>query len=275
MPKKSRPKKSRLVLAQSDKENPNDTKETILRFASQILLPISVGQDYHEAIKLETLLILIKKSFKETPIPLVRIMVADTLQRYSLAIQLGKTPEACEVLAREKGEEWKERYLLAIKSVLGETVQLEIWDVWRHHALFTPFINLIENYYAENRLFREALERDIHDFEERHHKSSHPNGLTAVEKEHCRAYIKEECAILIIWEYAQVSPGYRVMIYPMKLSHAMTVIKSHWTQFKSFSAELHSFSEKASAFFTPIEGVSQAKNEEVDSQKPPILKTLP
>lgn len=270
------PKKSRFVLAPEDKKYPHETKEYILRFSSQILLPISVGQPYHEAIKLETLLVLIKKAFTQTPMPMIRIMLADTLQRYSSAMQLAKTPEACEGLSREKGEEWKKRYLFPIKAILGENVRLEMWDVWREHSLFQLFIQQIESHYRENSLFREAIELDIHDFEQRRSKSSHPKGLTEVEKEHCRAYIKEECAVLKIWEYDQVSPCYRLMIYPMKLSHAMTVIKSQWTQFKSLSAELHSasISESGCSFFSHAERVLQAQNEETSYQKPSSFKTL-
>lgn len=270
------PKKSRFVLAPEDRKDPHETKDYIFRFTSQILLPISVGQPYHESIKLKTLLVLIKKAFTQTPMPMIRIMLADTLQRYSLAMQLGKTPEACEVLAREKGEEWKERYLLPIKAMLGENVQLETWDVWREHSFFKLFIQQIENHYKENSLFREAIECDIQDFEERRSKSSHPKGLTEVEKAHCRAYIKEECAVLKIWEYDQVSPCYRLMIYPMKLSHAMTVIKSQWTQFKSFSAELHSssLSESDCSFFSRAESVLQAQKGEASHQKLSSFKTL-
>jgi hypothetical protein len=249
-------KKSRLVLAQTDKEESYETKPYILSFASQIILPISVGQSYHEGAKLEETLKLIKKAYTKVPIPNIRIILADTLQRYSLAMQRSETPEACEAIAQKKGQAWQSCYFLLIKDLLGEAIQLETWDRWQKHELFQSFLKQIEDYYSESILFREAIESDIREFERRRH----PNCFSEVEKAYCRAYIKEECAVLKLWEYDQVSPHHRLIIYPKKLPQAMTLIKSQSTQFKSFSTELHtSFVENSSTLFSFVDN---ATNEE-------------
>lgn len=189
------PKKSRLVLDPADKESVYQDKQHFLRFASQIILPISVGQPYHEAEKLKEKIQLIKKAYLQAPFLTIRILLADTLQCYSLAMQLEKKPEDCKVLARKKGEEWKERYLLPIKDLLNQdikpatwNVQLETWDRWRNHELFIPFTQHIENYYKDNPQFREAIEADINEFEQRRR----PNRFSETERAYCRAYIKEE-----------------------------------------------------------------------------------
>jgi tRNA-dependent cyclodipeptide synthase len=258
MPK---PKKSRLVLAQADKEE-SYSKQHILNSASQILLPISVGQPYHEGNKLEEILRLIKKAYAQDSLPNIKIVLAVTLQRYNLAMEMGKEPKDCEGLAREKGDKWEARYLLAIKKMLGETIQLETWDVWTKHELFQLFLKQIEDYYTESPLFREAIESDIREFERRRY----PSCFSEAEKAYCRAYIKEECAVLKIWEYDQVSPHYRLILYPKKLPQAMTLIKSQSTQFKSFSAELHiSLTENSSTLFSFSE---DAQNKEVFSNPP-------
>ncbi len=250
-------RKPRLLFTQTDKEESYETKQHILGYASQIILPISVGQPYHKGGNLEETLKLIKKAYAQVSLPNIRIVLADTLQRYSLAMQMGKTAEDCEGLAREKGEEWKDRYLLSIKNLLGETIQLETWEKWQKHELFQPFLKQIEAYYRDHPQFREALEADINVFEKRRH----PNRFSETERDYCRSYIKEECAVLKIWEYDQVSPRYRLIIYPKKLSQSMTLIKSQSTQFKSLSAELPtSLTENSSRFFACVETIETEKD---------------
>lgn len=207
------PKKSRLVYGKSGEVN-IENKCDYLRETKTLWLPISVGQDYHESSKLEESIKLIIKNFKH--ITLIRIIIVDLAQRYHLAIRNNSSPEDMIEEAREKGLFWKDSYSELIKSQFKDTtVEFITWEYWLEHDAYKEARNQINDLYNDTKNeFKENLEKDVLEFQRRF-LNREGRGFTEHQKEYCRECIKEECAILIVWNKDQVSIDYSYIFEPV------------------------------------------------------------
>ena len=230
------PKKSKLTL---EKINQVKNKLEPMENIKVLWIPISVGQDYHELGKFVESINLIKKNLKN--VTLINLVIVDLAQKYHLAIKNNKSPEDMIYQAKINGVIWKQCYENLIKTRFKNiNVEFTTWDNWLIHDRYNQARDCIENlYYDKENLFYQFIEKDVLEFERRYFNRE-GRQFNELEKGFCRECIKEECAVLIIWHQAQVSPNSSCIFYPKKIPASLSYIKQNFTDFLSISADFSS-----------------------------------
>jgi tRNA-dependent cyclodipeptide synthase len=183
---------------------------------SACMLPISVGQKYHENDKFIATIELINSQFGECT-----VVVADTLARHtSLKESENDTDDTIRQRLRIKGDEWIKRNAKALKKL---TIPHKIvrWDEYLEHQKYQNKRKRIESLYTDDQPFKKAVEGAMAGFLRRY-KQQHINKkkIFGEEKafEDSLEYVKEECAVLILWPETE---NCDYLIYPNKLHEAM------------------------------------------------------
>lgn len=236
------PKTSRLIYSGFYKEH-NKEKLHFTQQTTVLWMPISVGQPYHESDILCGVLNLLIKHFIN--IPLVNIVIADTAQRYSLAIKNKKTPEAMRNQAIKEGNKWEETHKdLIEKKFQKNEVIFQRWDEWTSHELYKEARKEIDDLYSKKDLgFYSAIEEDVLNFEKRY--SNRENIIFSdLEREYSRECLKEECAVLIVWSKALIHPNYACLFYPKAMTNSISFINEKYTCFMPMLSELKSKSKQ-------------------------------
>lgn len=160
------------------------------------ILPISVGQPYHEFKKFAATIKLINKYFSACT-----IMVCDTLQRHTLKLYGNINDSTAYKKSLKLGEEWIERNITAINA-LTIPVTIKRWDEWLNAERFKESVSKIETLYENNKDFRASFfscaEKFIKKYTEKFDNvfpKTH-NELVSI----CVDYLKEECAVLLVWD---------------------------------------------------------------------------
>lgn len=155
---------------------------------------ISVGQPYHEGNKFRATLREVNKQFKKCT-----IIVSDTLQRYTLAIQDGltKTPDDFYELSLNLGTEWIERNQHIIDEELKIPHQIVRWELFSKNSLFKDDHKKVKELYNTNSDYKAVIDDVAKDFLKRNSKIDTEyakNFAYSVE------YLLEECAIVLQWK---------------------------------------------------------------------------
>lgn len=225
---------SRLIYDKSDRINSKDKIEYFKK-TKVLWMPISIGQDYHESDKLLESMKLIRKNLPY--ITLIKVIIVDLAQRYHLAIKNNTSPEKMLYESKKRGLSWKESYADLIKDWFENiTVEFDTWDEWLNHENYNKSRQQIDILYSEKINFKQHLENDVLEFEQRYFKRER-RYLTTIEKEYCRECIKEECAALILWSQCSVSQNCSCIFYPKKIPQAMSFIKQNFTNFLCIFAQ--------------------------------------
>jgi len=242
-------KKSRLVYEKSHEVNSKNRRQ-YFEETKTLWLPISVGQNYHETPKLDESINLIINNFKH--ITLIRIVIVDLAQKYHLAINNNSSPENMIEDARKNGIDWKTSNSELIESGFkGIAIEFITWEHWLEHGAYKQARDQINDLYNDTKTkFKEILEKDVLEFERRFFNRKN-RYFTELEKEYCRECIKEECAILIVWNKDQVSVDYSCIIYPKNIPLAMSFVKNNLTHFMSMHIEFSSKSNNKPLLFQP------------------------
>ena len=182
-----------------------------------ILLLISVGQDYHEAEKLKSTITALNKLHPKK----CMIMVADTLQKYNLYQSFDK--DIAYDMAQALGDQWINRNR-DILSLLNCPYQIFHWDYFITHPLYGDAFNQVMAAYQENEAFKLSILQTVHSFLAR-------KKTPIVMKQSCLDYILEECPAII---KVTQSLGFNTIIYPKKMTVAM---KSSQIIFSKHSSE--------------------------------------
>ncbi|WP_190128069.1 tRNA-dependent cyclodipeptide synthase [Streptomyces mashuensis] len=173
------------------------------------ILLVSVGQRYHEGDKLRATVELVNRSgFQQ-----LTVAVADTLQRTNY-LRLG--PEDAYARALREGDEWLERNdkLLGRLTVAHDVLR---WDEALQDPSYPGFRQRVEQAYAQNPAYREAVHATIGKFIERL-LARDPQADTEVAFRNCLSYLIEECPIIMpMWAHQ----GYDYVIYPQPMTAAM------------------------------------------------------
>lgn len=180
---------------------------------STCLLPISVGQAYHESDKLLAVIKLLNKKFTKC-----FIVVCDTLQRHTLSIKNRYLNNAkLYDLALKNGNDWLKRNS---KSLQKFTINYEItkWDYWLDDLEYNIQIEKIENEYNKKNDFYIAVQNTCEEFLKRYEKH---NDVKNPDKYFIKmksiAYLKEECAIMLIWKKMNCN----FIVYPASIGSAI------------------------------------------------------
>ena len=181
---------------------------------SRYILPISVGQPYHEGERFEaTIALLNRKGFQQG-----RIVVASILQRHTLGlIYKNLTEEELTKLAYEKGLEWQERNRLLL-SKLNHPIEIVDWGFFLKTDAYKIRLQEMTQLYQEDSNFREKVDVTIDGFLNRW-LSRDMIKESEVESSviSCKRYILEECSVASTW----VGQGFHYAIYPSSLAPAM------------------------------------------------------
>jgi tRNA-dependent cyclodipeptide synthase len=169
------------------------------------ILPISVGQPYHEDKKFESTLDLMNRSFKKCT-----ILVCDTLQRYShFTVSKDKTFEEVTEYSLMLGDEWIERNQKFIdKLTIPHEVQR--WDEWLNHQGFDNCKQYVEDAYINDDDFKQELDYAVSQYVNRVFQRDNNVDLEKA-KRMSISYLKEESAAFAL---AVTNEQCNFLIYP-------------------------------------------------------------
>lgn len=182
---------------------------------STCIIPISVGQKVHEGEKFIRTINLINKSFKDAT-----LLVDDSIQRYTLAIDSGRNAQQEYEVALLYGEQWLERNIQYIEKM---TIPYKImrWDNFKNSDSYADKLNKIENLYTTDTQYRDEINNTIKEFLNRYMENK--RDLNQIEYNRasrlCLDYLKEECACMCIW----AEHNYNFEVYPTGRNHAMNI----------------------------------------------------
>ncbi len=189
---------------------PKEDKQKFI--SSYCSVTISIGQKAQEGYKLAATLNLINKHFKHCT-----IMVCDTLQRHTLAIDNNFKDEELYNIAKKMGDSWLKNNTPYFKE-FNIPYQIIRWDSWLIHTDYKNKRNLIDSLFDEKNDFRQAFYQVTDQFYERYKKRhSFQNVNLDFLYSCCLKYLKEECAVMLLW----ADKGYNFEIYPSKRNKAM------------------------------------------------------
>lgn len=179
---------------------------------STCVLPISVGQPYHENMKFEWTIQLVNQHFKEC-----FIMICDSLQRHTLSLKYPLHQEAqLHQKSIEAGDFWWERNKKTIDK-LKIPYQLMRWDQWLSTPTYKKNRVLIDKWYQNDFELRQIMNHTISKFLIRAQEKN-TFGLKADQLFHiCLEYTKEEMSIMPLW----VEKNIHFEVYPGPRSSAM------------------------------------------------------
>lgn len=173
-----------------------------------IVVPISVGQEYHHGEKFHATM----KRIGSQPFSHCTILVADTLQRHNYQLLHGGTEPDAASKTYDLGTQWIEnnRDAFALLSMPSSIVR---WDSCLQHATFQSHYEKVATLTETDKAYGTALELNAHDFVQRH--KARNSAMSAIDhtllKRMCMAYIIEETAA--IYSYF-VDHGYHYVAYP-------------------------------------------------------------
>lgn len=178
------------------------------------LLTISVGQEVHEKEKFLTTIELVNKEFKECT-----ILVDDSLQRHTMALELGKTPDELYEESVKEGDLWliRNKHLYTKLSIPYSIIR---WDKWLKHENFNYWRQKISESYINDISYQEKFNMTIEEFLMRYRRRIE-NSFKFNEElafNYCLEYLKEECSALCLW----VEGKFNFEVYPGKRNQAMT-----------------------------------------------------
>lgn len=185
------------------------TEEDKAKFKnSTVIVPISVGQQYHEAGEFEATIALINKSFKEC-----HILIADTLRRHSPEVREQAYNDGLDAstLTLHRGEQWfynNEKYI----SMLSIPYRISKWNEWLAHPAYTDYYNAVLKLYQEDSSYKAIVDNDVAAFLCRGNRRYDSESIN-----NCRSYILEESAVVCLW----VLSGFELDVYPMGDNKAM------------------------------------------------------
>ncbi len=169
---------------------------------SKVILPISVGQKYHEEGEFEATINLINKSFKECT-----ILVADTLRRHWLSMsEYTAGEEELFSLARMGGDKWLERNAKFIQ-LLSVPYTITRWNDWIEHPEYNDYYNQVIRLYNDDTEYKDVVHKTIQMFLLRGGRYSSSNDS---HRDACLRYILEESAVTCLW----IKSEFKFDIYP-------------------------------------------------------------
>ena len=211
---------------------------------SRCLMTVSVGQEVHEGEHFEVTVQLVNESFDE-----VIILVDDTLQRHTMALEKGGCAKDYDEFALAEGDNWLVRNQCYINQ-LGVLIKILRWDHFLKHEKFSAMKSKLLNVYENNPEYRDIFVQTIEEFLVRYYRRLLDKSNFDMERARqlCLNYLIEECVALCLWPelscHFEVYPSRRnfvmaethrrfvVPIYP-DLLHAVSIKFKNRKQLKS------------------------------------------
>jgi tRNA-dependent cyclodipeptide synthase len=187
---------------------------------STCLLTISVGQESHEGERFAATVDLINQSFKGC-----HLMLYDSLQRYTMALNSEYPPEHFHSLAIEQGNQWllrNEQYWQSIKGLKG----IIRWDEWLSFSQFPKLKEKIQATIATDTAYKIAFDKTIFFYLNKYmNRLNEPNDFNQNRAyKLCFDYLLEECVAFCLF-YKSNS---QFEIYPNNHNEAILETEKHF-----------------------------------------------
>lgn len=201
-------------------------------------LTISVGQPIHEGERLSATVKLVNQSFTHCT-----IMIDDSIQWYTLAINTPNTPQATLLeQAIQAGDDYLKRNQALFENTFTIPYQIIRWKDWHNTIPWQQAIIKMTQDYETNPLLQQGIDQNVHTFLTRYekNKASHTYDRT-IATILCTHYLIEECAIMrTFW----VDLGCHYEVYPSRRNEAMSAtyrlcIEPHYTCLLPISLRFH------------------------------------
>lgn len=182
------------------------------------LLIISVGQNVHEGNIFLSTIKLIDSAFRECT-----ILIDDSIQRHTLAIDDDAPPEILYKKSIKNGDEWIERNE-KYYSKLTIPYHIIRWDYWLKHPEYPEQRFKVNHLYETDACIKEAFHAAIRKFLTRYQARTQHSEFNYERAFHlCLDYLQEECAAMCLW----AKTGYAFEVYPSGRNQAMSAIYTH------------------------------------------------
>lgn len=180
---------------------------------SQCLLTISVGQETHEGELFDITIELINKSFASCI-----ILVDDSLQRHTMALNSNKDANYFYEVAIKEGDLWLERNKQYYNKLTIPSKILR-WNKWLHHTNFQTQQTVIKKLIETDLTYKAAFEHSIKKFIEKYYERlANPENF---DKERAWQlsldFVIEECTVLCLWTELEC----HFEVYPSLRNEAM------------------------------------------------------
>lgn len=193
------------------------------------IIPISVGQPYHEGEIFKSALSIIDEDFKSC-----LISICDTLQRHTIRINNPHlSQEEINLQSFKNGDNWLQRNQTIITNTLSIPCEIVRWDSWLKDKGYLKYELIIKELYEKNKEVKEAFNETANKFYERSLKRD------PTIKENREAFIQaslkyvcEECAVIPIWFDTKSD----VILYPKPIGPALKLIVTYFQ--KEFSSDI-------------------------------------
>lgn len=167
--------------------------------ASSCLLPISVGQGYHEGEKFRATILVVNKHFRDC-----HVVICDSLQRFTIQFAENLSDSEATRVSLLRGREWLERNRAAL-DLLSIPHQITKWDDWKSDAAFVRHAQDIERLHAADEMYRQSIIETTTVF-------ARVRQSVTIDKSLAEKYIREECAMMSLW----IEQGFEFEVYPTK-----------------------------------------------------------
>ncbi|MCX7114807.1 MAG: hypothetical protein NTW08_02690 [Gammaproteobacteria bacterium] len=162
---------------------------------AQCLLTISVGQEVHEDEKFEATIQLINTTFRSCI-----MLVDDTLQRHTMAINQIKSPQDLQATSLDEGNQWlvrNEKYF----SQLNNLSKIIRWDMWLKHEQYERNQNIIKQLIEDDIVYKKLFHITIDEFLTRYVSRVAAGSYFNYERAYqlCLDYLIEECTAMTLW----------------------------------------------------------------------------
>lgn len=181
---------------------------------------VSVGTNNFEGNNLKAMVTILSDCFSE-----VKFIVADTLQRYNLALERGEIYDAPKVVqeARERGKKFVKEvksYEEILTKQFGKECHFEFirWDHYLNDKDFSKYLERVDSHLANNtkplkdnkdsKGLNEASEIALQERLRKHGDEINKNGYDEKQFiEYSKLYKREECAAMYMWRGMITYPG--------------------------------------------------------------------
>ncbi|MCW5590300.1 MAG: tRNA-dependent cyclodipeptide synthase [Legionellales bacterium] len=182
---------------------------------SSCVLPISLGQHYHQDDRLEAILQFINTHFQSC-----HVVIADLLQRHNLMMTENLTEDNASNYLLAQSDRWLERHTPLFEE-LSIPLKVYRWADWFDSADYRRQRDLTEQAFHEDIVVHSAIMKTSRQFTD---KLMRRYPELSKDKEriewHCHNYVMEECAVMPLW----VREKWNFEVYPAKRLPAMIAI---------------------------------------------------
>lgn len=191
---------------------------------NSLIIAVSVGGEHFEGKSLSTLVETINTLSEK--VTHCKVAVGDTLQRYNYQLNGKVSAVNAFSMSKKAGDEWIARNDATLKK-LKISYHITRWDEWLNDSRYEDASTEVSTLFDKDPEFKKAIECSIHTFSSRFRKRHEELGFGAdvidpeALEQSCRAYLLEECAIIMkLWPINKVNHC-EFLLYPGKMTKAL------------------------------------------------------